>query len=98
MDTNRIVILLPFNWKSSPYFTYQQVCEPVKNPVQHISEVGQKRTSTDFEKCYSSPKRFLEKFDSTEYKLEQNMKSKQGGNSNNASLAYGSSKRSLGSR
>ncbi|CAH8849405.1 unnamed protein product [Trichobilharzia szidati] len=99
----------------------KQICEPVKNPVQHISEAGQKRTSTDFEKCYSSPKRFVEKSDSTEYKkpsdnnnnenesepalfqtagslLEQNMKSKQGGNSSNASLAYGSSKRSLGSR
>ncbi|RTG87120.1 uncharacterized protein DC041_0009439 [Schistosoma bovis] len=76
-----------------------QVYESVKNTNVHFSSVGQKRSSVDFEKHYSSPKRHLEKSESTSYyKLEQNLKSKQNENNNRTSLMYGSSKRSLGSR
>ncbi|CAH8557991.1 unnamed protein product [Heterobilharzia americana] len=99
-------------------------CEPVKNPVQHISDIGVKRSSsTDFDKSYSSPKRHFDNSDNNNYYkksnnsnstieteseptlfqtagslLEQNIKSKQTGNSNKVSLMYGSSKRSLGNR
>ncbi|CAH8555265.1 unnamed protein product [Schistosoma rodhaini] len=42
-----------------------QVCESVRNTNVHFSSVGQKRSSVDFEKHYSSPKRHLEKSQST---------------------------------
>uniref|UniRef100_A0A095AWM7 Fidgetin-like protein 1 n=1 Tax=Schistosoma haematobium TaxID=6185 RepID=A0A095AWM7_SCHHA len=44
-----------------------QVYESVKNTNVHFSSVGQKRSSVDFEKHYSSPKRHLEKSESTSY-------------------------------
>ncbi|KAK4471263.1 hypothetical protein MN116_004707 [Schistosoma mekongi] len=43
-----------------------QVCEPAKNTNMHLSTTGHKRSSVDFEKHYSSPKRHLEKAESAD--------------------------------